>query len=98
MESVVSLKDTEEVKSTVDAPGFIIEQELTDNFLGWLMPEENAAYHIPAHRANCGRETELAYKADRRAFPNDKRIKKQYEHSRLATRDSRLGIDRKLGD
>lgn len=46
MESVVSLTDTEEVKSTMDAPGFIIEQELADNFLGWLMPEESAAYHI----------------------------------------------------
>lgn len=46
MESVVCLTDTEEVKNTVDAPGFMVEHELSANILNLLMPEESSAYYI----------------------------------------------------
>lgn|GEM_PF-1245051 len=46
MESVVSLADTEEVKNTADTPGFLVEQDLSENILGLLIPEESAAWYI----------------------------------------------------
>jgi hypothetical protein len=46
MGSVACATDTEEVKNTADAPGFLVEQELHTNATGLPMPEESAAFHI----------------------------------------------------
>jgi hypothetical protein len=46
IESVACAADTEEVKNTAEAPGFLVEQELHTHTTGLTMPEESAAYHI----------------------------------------------------
>ena len=46
IECVACSTDTEEVKNTADAPGFLVEQELHTNTTGLPIPEESAAFHI----------------------------------------------------